>query len=77
MGLHELEEVVMPVQVKLLQVLQERTFSPAGRHEKLRFSGREMAAANKPLDQLRKAGQFRDDFFYRLCWDILVVPSLR
>jgi DNA-binding NtrC family response regulator len=75
--LDEIGDVSMPVQVKLLQVLQERTFSPVGSHEKLRFNGRVMAATNKPLDRLRREGQFRDDFFYRLCSDIIVVPSLR
>ncbi len=75
--LDEIGDVSMPVQVKLLQVLQDRTFSPVGSHEKARFNGRVIAATNKPLDRLREAGQFRDDFFYRLCSDIIVVPSLR
>jgi transcriptional regulator with PAS, ATPase and Fis domain len=65
------------VQIKLLQVLQERTFSPVGSHEKLRFRGRVIAATNKPLDQLRATGQFRDDFYYRLCSDVITVPPLR
>jgi len=65
------------VQIKLLQVLQERTFSPVGSHETVRFRGRVIAATNRSLDQLRAAGQFRDDFYYRLCSDIIVVPSLQ
>jgi transcriptional regulator with GAF, ATPase, and Fis domain len=75
--LDEVGEVSVPVQIKLLQVLQERTFSPVGGHEKLRFRGRVIAATNKPLDQLRGGGQFRDDFFYRLCSDVITVPPLR
>lgn len=75
--LDEIGDVSMPVQLKLLQVLQERTFSPVGSHEKMRFNGRVMAATNKPLDELRSGGQFRDDFYYRLCSDVIVVPSLR
>jgi DNA-binding NtrC family response regulator len=75
--LDEIGDVSAPVQIKLLQVLQERTFSPVGGHEKLRFRGRVIAATNKPLEQLRAAGQFRDDFFYRLCSDVIVVPPLR
>ncbi len=43
----------------------------------LRFRGRIIAATNKPLDSLRRAGQLRDDFFYRLCSDVITVPSLR
>ena len=75
--LDEIGDVLIPAQIKLLQVLQERTFSPVGSHEKLRFRGRVIAATNKPLEQLRRAGQFRDDFFYRLCSDVITVPPLR
>jgi transcriptional regulator with PAS, ATPase and Fis domain len=75
--LDEIGDVSVPVQIKLLHVLQERTFSPVGSHEKLRFRGRIIAATNKPLDELRAGGQFRDDFFYRLCSDIITVPPLR
>jgi len=65
------------VQIKLLQVLQERTFTPLGGREKKRFSGRVIAATNRPLDKLRRDGRFRDDFFYRLCSDVIEVPTLR
>jgi len=75
--LDEIGDLSVPVQIKLLQVLQERTFTPVGSHERLRFRGRVIAATNKPLDQLRATGQFRDDFFYRLCSDIITVPPLR
>jgi MoxR-like ATPase len=75
--LDEIGEVSIPVQIKLLQVLQERTFSPVGGHEKLRFSGRVIAATNSQLDELRRQKVFRDDFYYRLCSDIINVPSLR
>jgi DNA-binding NtrC family response regulator len=74
--LDEIGEVAVPVQIKLLQVLQERTFSPVGSHSRLRFRGRVIAATNRPLDQLRRSGQFRDDFFYRLCSDVITVPPL-
>lgn len=75
--LDEIGDAGVPVQIKLLHVLQERTFSPVGSHEKLRFRGRVIAATNKPLDQLRGGGQFRDDFFYRLCSDVITVPPLQ
>src|SRR5437667_11103543 len=75
--LDEIGEVSAPVQIKLLQVLQERTFSPVGSHEKLRFRGRVIAATNKPLDELRGKRVFRDDFFYRLRSDMITVPPLR
>jgi DNA-binding NtrC family response regulator len=75
--LDEIGEIAVPIQIKLLQILQERTFSPVGSHEKLRFKGRVIAATNKPLAVLRSEGKFRDDFYYRLCSDIITVPPLR
>src|SRR5881296_2538277 len=75
--LDEIGEVSIPTQIKLLQVLQERTFTPVGGHEKKRFSGRVIAATNRSLDDLRERKLFRDDFFYRLCSDLITVPPLR
>lgn len=75
--LDEIGDVSVPVQIKLLNVLQERVFSPVGSHERLRFHGRIIAATNKPIDELRAGGQFRNDLFYRLCSDIISVPSLK
>src|SRR5438093_11021295 len=60
--LDEIGDVPTPIQIKLLHVLQERTFSPVGSHEKLRFRGRVIAATNQPLDVLREKQLFRDDF---------------
>jgi DNA-binding NtrC family response regulator len=75
--LDEIGDASIPVQIKLLHVLQERTFAPVGSHEQVRFRGRIIAATNKQLDALRRSGQFRDDFFYRLCSDVISVPPLR
>jgi DNA-binding NtrC family response regulator len=75
--LDEIGEVGEPVQIKLLQVLQQRTFSPVGSHEQQRFEGRVIAATNKSIADLRREGKFRDDFYYRLCSDQIVVPPLR
>jgi DNA-binding NtrC family response regulator len=75
--LDEIGDLSIPVQIKLLQVLQERTFSAVGSHDRLRFHGRVIAATNRPLDEMRRTGQFRDDFYYRLCSDTIIVPSLR
>ncbi len=75
--LDEIGDLSIPVQIKLLQVLQERTFSAVGSHDRLRFHGRVIAATNRSLDDMRRNGQFRDDFYYRLCSDTIVVPSLR
>jgi len=75
--LDEIGEVSTPVQIKLLQVLQERTFSPVGSRQVRRFSGRVIGATNMPLETLRGSGRFRDDFFYRLSSDVITVPPLR
>jgi len=75
--LDEIGEVSVPVQIKLLQILQERLFSPVGSHKKLRFQGRVIAATNRDIQELRSEGTFRNDFFYRLCSDTIIVPPLR
>lgn len=73
----EIGDVSIPIQIKLLQVLQERTFTPVGSRKAQKFKGRVIAATNQPLSQLRKDGKFREDFYYRLCSDVIEVPPLR
>ena len=75
--LDEIGETSISVQIKLLEVLQERIFSPVGSHQKKRFHGRVIAATNRDINESRSQGRFRDDFFYRLCSDIITVPPLR
>ncbi len=75
--LDEIGDVSIPVQVTLLQVLQERRFMPVGSRVSERFQGRVIAATNKSIDKLRSEGNMRDDFYYRLCSDTITIPSLR
>jgi DNA-binding NtrC family response regulator len=75
--LDEIGDISIPIQIKLLQVLQERTFSPVGSHSLKRFEGRVIAATNRAIEEIRRQGNFRDDFFYRLCSDVITVPTLR
>ncbi len=74
--LDEIGELAPEVQIKLLKVLQERQFTPVGSHQAKRFSGRVIAATNRNLADLR-GGEFREDFFYRLSSQVIVVPPLR
>ena len=75
--LDEIGEIPNHVQIKLLRVLQERTFSKVGSHETSRFNGRVIAATNRPRQEIIDGRVFRDDFYYRLCSDIIEVPPLR
>ena len=75
--LDEIGDVSVPIQIKLLKVLEERSFSAVGGHDKLSFQGRIVTATNRSLEQLEKQQIFREDFYYRLCSNVIVVPSLR
>lgn len=74
--LDEIGEVSAEIQVKLLRVLQERTFQRLGESESRRFPGKIIAATNRDLAEEMRAGRFREDFFYRLCSDRITTPSL-
>lgn len=75
--LDEIGEVSDHVQIKLLQVLQERSFTPVGSHARSRFQGRVIGATNRSVSAIHRGEVFRDDFYYRLCSDIIEVPPLR
>ena len=54
--LDEIGEASAPIQIKLLHVLQERTFTPLGSRDTKRFAGRVIAATNRPWTELRARG---------------------
>ena len=75
--LDEIGDVSVPVQIKLLNVLQARRYARVGEHVPQRFEGRVIAATNRDLDALMRDGRFREDFFYRLSSDVITLPALR
>jgi transcriptional regulator with GAF, ATPase, and Fis domain len=75
--LDEIGELSQAIQVKLLRVLQNRTFQRVGETTSRRFEGKVIAATNRDLDDEMREGRFRRDFYYRLCSDRIRTPSLR
>ncbi|WP_300164853.1 sigma-54 dependent transcriptional regulator [Solidesulfovibrio sp.] len=74
--LDEIGELPLPMQVKLLRVLQERTFLRVGGTEEAPMDARVLSATNKDLKKESETGAFRQDLFYRLDVVTLHVPPL-
>jgi transcriptional regulator with PAS, ATPase and Fis domain len=75
--LDEVAEVSVPVQAKLLRVLEERSFMRLGGTETINVDVRLIAATNKNLEEYVRDGKFRDDLYYRINAFTITIPPLR
>jgi transcriptional regulator with AAA-type ATPase domain len=74
--LDELGDLDPAIQVKLLRVIETRTFHAVGETATRQFRGKLITATNRDLPDLMRRGQFREDLYYRLCSDQVSTPSL-
>lgn len=75
--LDEIGDMPLPMQVKLLRVLQERTFERIGSNKSIKCDVRVITATHQNLEDRISDGQFREDLFYRLNVFPIEVPALR
>ncbi|MEE9275938.1 MAG: sigma-54 dependent transcriptional regulator [bacterium] len=75
--LDEVAEVPLPIQVKLLRVLQEREIRRIGGRENIRIDVRLISATNRDLEERIKESKFREDLYYRLNVIPLRLPELK
>jgi two-component system NtrC family response regulator len=75
--LDEIGEIPLPVQVKLLRFLQEKTIQRVGGRQEMQIDARVIAATNSDLKKGMAGGTFREDLFYRLAVVQIVLPPVR
>ena len=75
--LDEIGELPMSLQVKLLQAIEEKTFTRVGGNKPIKVDARIITATNRPLEDMVKARTFREDLFFRLNVFPIVLPPLR
>ncbi|MGN1356422.1 MAG: sigma-54 dependent transcriptional regulator [Succinivibrionaceae bacterium] len=75
--LDEIGDMPLPMQVKLLRVLQERYFERVGGNHQIKADVRVIAATHRNLEEMIQDGKFREDLFYRLNVFPIETPALR
>jgi two-component system response regulator HydG len=73
----EIGELPLPLQSKLLRLIQEQTFTPVGKSKPVRLDARFICATNRDLELEVNAGRFRRDLYYRLAVIHVELPPLR
>ncbi|HKA00554.1 MAG TPA: sigma 54-interacting transcriptional regulator [Candidatus Solibacter sp.] len=74
--LDELGDLDPEIQVKLLRVIETRSFHSVGESARRQFRGKLIAATNRDLPEAMRGGRFREDLYYRLCSDLVTTPPL-
>ncbi len=75
--LDEVGDIPLPLQVKLLRFLQERTIERVGGRKAIAVDTRIVCATHQDLDAMTAAGSFREDLYYRLAEIVVRIPALR
>lgn len=75
--LDEIGSISPKMQVELLRVIEKKQFNRVGGNELIKSDFRVITATNEPLEELVKAGKFREDLYYRLNVFTIVIPPLR
>ncbi|MBX3605760.1 MAG: sigma-54-dependent Fis family transcriptional regulator [Piscinibacter sp.] len=75
--LDEIGDMPLPLQARLLRVLQERSVTPLGSHKTIAVDIAVIGATHRPLREMIEQGQFREDLYYRLNGLVVRLPALR
>jgi DNA-binding NtrC family response regulator len=75
--LDEIGDMGLPLQAKILRAIEEGVVDRVGSEDRLRVDVRIIAASNRPLEEMVRAGEFREDLYYRLSVARIELPPLR